>query len=60
MNAAAIALMATVAISLGRATLVDAVTWGVALISAALLIRLKLNATWLIVGGAILGAILKH
>ena len=59
-NAAAIALMAAVAIALGRATLVDAVTWIIALISAALLIRYKVNATWLIIGGAALGILLKH
>ena len=59
-NAAAIALMAAVAIALGRATLIDPVTWAVALICAALLIRYRVNATWLIVGGAALGLLLKH
>ena len=59
-NAAAIALMAAVAISLGRATLVDVVTWDIALVSAALLIRFKVNATWLILGGAALGLLIQH
>lgn len=59
-NAAAIALMAAVAIELGRATLIDPITWAVALISAVLLIRYKVNATWLIVAGAALGVLLKH
>lgn len=59
-NAAAIALMAAVAIALGRATLIDPVTWAIAIISAVLLIRFKINATWLIVGGAALGLLLKH
>jgi len=59
-NAAAIALMAAVAISLGRATLVDVVTWDIALVSVALLIRFKVNATWLILGGAALGLLIQH
>jgi chromate transporter len=59
-NAAAIALMAAVAMALGRATLIDPVTWAVALISATLLIRYRVNATWLIVAGAAVGVLLKH
>ena len=59
-NAGAIALMATVTISLGRATLIDAPTWGIALMSALLLIRFRINATWLIVAGSVLGVIIKH
>jgi chromate transporter len=59
-NAAAIALMATVTIALGRATLIDPLTWSVALISAVLLIRFKVNATWLILAGAAMGVLLKH
>jgi chromate transporter len=57
-NAAAVALMAAVAISLGRATLVDDWTWVIGLVSAALLLRFKINATWLILGGAVLGILL--
>jgi chromate transporter len=59
-NAAAIALMAAVAITLGRATLIDPVTWAIALVGTALLLRFKINATWLIVAGAALGTLLKH
>jgi chromate transporter len=59
-NAAAIALMAAVALALGRATLIDPITWVIALVCAALLIRYRINATWLIVGGAALGVLLKH
>ena len=51
-NAAAVALMAAVALSLGRATLVDGWTWALGLASAALLLRYRINATWLILGGA--------
>jgi len=59
-NAAAIALMAAVAVALGRATLVDPFAWAIAAVSAALLIRYKLNATWLIAGGAAIGVLMKH
>jgi chromate transporter len=57
-NAAAVALMATVALSLGRATIIDGWTLAMALISAALLLRFRVNATWLILGGAALGILL--
>jgi chromate transporter len=58
-NAAAVALMAVVTLALGRAALVDVWTWGIGLLSAALLLRFKLNATWLILGGALLGIVLQ-
>jgi chromate transporter len=57
-NAAAVALMATVALTLGRATLLDGWTWALALASVALLLRFRVNATWLILGGAGLGIFL--
>jgi chromate transporter len=59
-NAAAVALMAAVALSLGRATLVDDWTWALGLVSAALLLRYRVNATWLILGGAALGILLRR
>ena len=58
-NAAAVALMAFVAFALGRATLVDGWTWGIGFLSALLLVRYKVNATWLILGGAALGLLLR-
>jgi chromate transporter len=58
-NAAAVALMASVALSLGRATLVDPWTWALGLVSVALLIRFRINATWLLLAGAAIG-ILVH
>ncbi len=58
-NAAALALMATVALALGRATLVDGWTWALALLSVVALVRFKLNATWLILGGAVVGILLR-
>ena len=58
-NAAAVALMASVALALGRATLVDGWTWAIGLVSVALLVRFRLNATWLILIGAGLGLLLR-
>lgn len=59
-NAAALALMAAVTISLGRSTMIDPLTWAIALVSAALLLRTRLNPTWLIGSAAALGFLLKH
>ena len=50
--------MASVAIALGRATLIDAWTWALGLASLALLLRFKVNATWLILAAAALGILL--
>jgi len=57
-NAAAVALMASVALPLGRASLIDGWTWATAGVSALLLIRFRINATWLILASAGLGLIL--
>ena len=54
-NAAAVALMALVAALLGRAAIVDPFT---ALLAAACLVaalRFRVNAAWLVLGGALLG-----
>jgi chromate transporter len=54
-NAASLALMAVVTVQLGRAALVDWLTIALAVLAAALLLRFRLNATWLILGGAAVG-----
>jgi len=59
-NAAAVALMAAVALSLGRATMIDGWTLALGLVSAALLVRYRVNATWLILGGSGLGILLRQ
>ena len=59
-NAAAVALMASVALALGRATLVDGWTWALALASAVALVRFRVNATWLILAGAAIGMLLRR
>jgi chromate transporter len=52
---ASLGLMAAVTVQLGRTSLTDAVTIAVCLVSLFLMMRYKLNATWLIVGGAAVG-----
>jgi chromate transporter len=54
-NVAALALMLAVTWQLARAALVDAVTVGLAVVSAVLLVRYRVNSVWLIVGAAVLG-----
>lgn len=54
-NVAALALMLIVTYQLGRATLVDLTTLALALISAFLLFRFRVNSAWLILAGAIVG-----
>jgi chromate transporter len=55
LNAASWALMAAVSLTLARTALVDAPTAGLALVSAALLLRYRVNSAWLVLGGAVLG-----
>jgi len=54
-NVASLGLMAAVTWQLGRASLIDPLTVALALISAALLFRFKVNSTWLVLGVAIAG-----
>lgn len=54
-NAAALGLMAAVSLTLARAALLDVWTIGAAALALFLLLRYRLNATWLIAGGALLG-----
>ena len=54
-NVAALGLMAGVLIQLGQAALSDLLTWALALVAWGALVRFKLNATWLIALGALVG-----
>ncbi len=54
-NVSSLALMIAVTVELGRAALVDAPTVLIGLLGAALLLRYRLNSTWLILGGALAG-----
>jgi chromate transporter len=56
-NAAAVALMAGVMLEIAQAAIIDPLTIVLALAAAILLIRFRVNATWLIVGGALAGAV---
>ena len=58
-NAASVALMAQMALVLGRATLVDVWTWGLGIASAVVLLRYRINATWVIAVGGALGVLLR-
>jgi chromate transporter len=54
-NVASLALMAVVTLQLCRAALVDLPTVLLAAASGVLLVRYRLNSTWLIAGGALVG-----
>jgi chromate transporter len=54
-NAASLALMAVVTLQLARAALVDGPTLALALASALLLLGLRVNSSWLVLGGALVG-----
>jgi chromate transporter len=54
-NASAVGLMIAVTVQLGRSAIVDPVSALETLVAAALLFRFRLNATWLVLGGAALG-----
>jgi len=54
-NAAALSLMAAVTWQLGRSSITDPFTILIFVISFILLVRFKINSTWLITGGALIG-----
>ncbi len=56
-NVVAVALMAGVLIQLGQNALTDVLTWTIALIALAVLLRFKVNSVWLILAGAAIGMI---
>jgi chromate transporter len=58
-NIAALGLMAAVLISLTQDALVDWMTLALALIAGILLLRYKINSTWLILGGGVIGILYK-
>lgn len=58
MNVASLALMAVVTAQLGRSAIVDVPTASLAAIGAVLLLRFRLNSTWLVLGGAASGALI--
>lgn len=54
-NVASLGLMAAVTWQLGRAAVIDWLTAALALISAVLVFRVKINSAWLVIGGGIIG-----
>lgn len=54
-NVASLALMAAVSYELGRSAIVDWPTIALAVISAILLLRFRINSAWLVLGGALAG-----
>ncbi len=58
-NVASLGLMAAVTWDLGRAALVDWPAWGLGLAAAVLLVRWRINSTWLILGGAVVGWLIQ-
>jgi chromate transporter len=58
-NISSLGLMATVTIRLGQATLVVWPTWLITLATAAASLRWKINSTWLVLLGALVGWLLS-
>lgn len=58
-NAAALGLMAAVTLALAQAAIIDGVTVALAVVAAVALIRFKVNSTWLILAGAVIGTIYR-
>jgi chromate transporter len=54
-NVASLGLMGAVTWQLGRASLTDPLTVAIAAASLVLLVRFRLNSTWLVAGGAMVG-----
>lgn len=54
-NAVSLGLMAAVTVQIGRAAMVDAWAVIIAIAAAVLLIKFRVNSTWLILGGALIG-----
>jgi chromate transporter len=53
-----LALMGVVAWQLGRAAIIDVTTVAIALVSAILLFRFRVNSAWLVIGAAVVGWVL--
>jgi len=58
-NAAAVALMAFVGFQFARASVVTPLAAVIAMVSAVLAVRFKVNSAWLILGGALIGLLVR-
>src|SRR5208283_1859842 len=54
-NVSALGLMAAVTYQLGRAAIIDWFTIALTIVTLVLVLKVKINSTWLILGGALLG-----
>jgi chromate transporter len=54
-NVVSLALIVGVTVGLGRASLIDPLTIALCVLSLVILLRLKVNSTWLVLGGAVIG-----
>lgn len=54
-NVVSLALVVGVTVGLARVSLIDPLTMAIAVLSLVVLLRLKLNSTWLVLGGALIG-----
>jgi chromate transporter len=54
-NVSALGLMAAVTWQLGRTAIIDWFTIALMILTLALILRVKINSTWLILGGALAG-----
>ncbi len=57
LNVGSLGLMAAVAVLLAREAVVDWMTLALALTSAALLLRFRVNSAWLVLGGGVIGLV---
>jgi chromate transporter len=58
-NVASLALMGVVTWELGKAALIDPLSIGMAALSTLLLFRFRVNSAWLILGGAMVGLLVR-
>jgi chromate transporter len=58
-NVASLALMAVVMVQIARAAFVDWPSVAIGAVAAFLLLRYKLNSTWLVLGGMVAGRLLS-
>jgi chromate transporter len=54
-NIVSLALVVGVTVGLGRASLIDPLTIALSVLSLVILLRFKINSTWLVLGGAVMG-----
>ena len=58
LNVAAVALIVEISWTLGRPALIGIPTWIIACVSGLLLVRFKVNSSWLVLGGGLAGLLL--